>query len=80
MRHATGTVTKRRSEPHYPAYASRLFDTRWQMICVRWYRTLIPIVHGVAVICGVNASVEFRICVERESESSAASVDGMNLS
>jgi hypothetical protein len=38
-----------------------------------------PIVHDVAVICGVNASVQFRICVERASESSAVNGDVMNL-
>ena len=38
-----------------------------------------PVIHGVAVVCGVNISVVFRICVEVEIESSTFYADGMNL-
>jgi len=42
--------------------------------------THIPLIHGVAVVCGVNASVVFRIvCVEIQIESNMVNADGVNV-
>lgn len=49
-------------------------------VATRWCGKQMPIINGVPVVCGVNASVAFRIVwVELATEKSAIFADGMNL-
>jgi len=74
---------KRCSEPQITALSRFRFSIDCHTLVRhthRSYMTHIPLIHGVAVVCGVNASVVFRIVyVEIQIESNMVNADGVNV-